>query len=80
MRCNLLKNFRLGSLRSPAPDRLREGRIQNDPREVKGAVLRAFAGKVGAEAFSTEYFRLVRGRVGGPFDSHGRETDLFAGL
>ncbi len=40
----------------------------------------ALADNVGAEAFSTEYFRLVRGRVGGPFDSHGRETDLFAGL
>jgi N-acetyl-1-D-myo-inositol-2-amino-2-deoxy-alpha-D-glucopyranoside deacetylase len=27
-----------------------------------------------------EYYRLVRGETGGPFDGDGRETDLFAGL
>lgn len=32
------------------------------------------------EVFGTEYFRLVRGQVAGPFDAQGRETDLFAGL
>lgn len=40
----------------------------------------ALADNVGSEAFGTEYFRLVRGRAAGPFDEHGRETDLFAGL
>jgi N-acetyl-1-D-myo-inositol-2-amino-2-deoxy-alpha-D-glucopyranoside deacetylase len=40
----------------------------------------ALADNVGAEAFGTEYFRLVRGRLAGPFDDVGRETDLFAGL
>jgi N-acetyl-1-D-myo-inositol-2-amino-2-deoxy-alpha-D-glucopyranoside deacetylase len=40
----------------------------------------ALADNVGAEAFATEYFRLVRGRPAGPFDDAGRETDLFAGI
>lgn len=40
----------------------------------------ALADNVGAEAFGTEYFRLVRGKPAGPFDAAGRETDLFAGL
>ena len=40
----------------------------------------ALADNVGAEAFATEYFRLVRGRPTGPFDEAGRETDLFAGI
>ncbi|MFM1964840.1 MAG: hypothetical protein RL134_565 [Actinomycetota bacterium] len=40
----------------------------------------ALADNVGAEAFGTEYFRLVRGKAAGPFDAAGRETDLFAGL
>jgi N-acetyl-1-D-myo-inositol-2-amino-2-deoxy-alpha-D-glucopyranoside deacetylase len=40
----------------------------------------ALADNVGAEAFGTEYFTLVRGHMAGPFDEHGRETDLFAGL
>jgi glycerol uptake facilitator protein len=35
---------------------------------------------VGAEAFGTEYFRLVHGTPAGPFDESGRETDLFAGI
>lgn len=40
----------------------------------------ALADNVGAEAFGTEYFRLVRGKPAGPFDAAGRETDLLAGL
>lgn len=40
----------------------------------------ALADNVGAEAFGTEYFRLVRGTPAGPFDEAGRETDLFAGI
>lgn len=40
----------------------------------------ALADNVGMQAFGTEYFRLVQGDKGGPFDAQGRETDLFAGL
>jgi N-acetyl-1-D-myo-inositol-2-amino-2-deoxy-alpha-D-glucopyranoside deacetylase len=40
----------------------------------------ALADNVGAEAFGTEYFRLVHGTPAGPFDESGRETDLFAGI
>ena len=40
----------------------------------------ALADNVGAEAFGTEYFRLVRGSAAGPFDDAGRETDLLAGI
>ncbi len=40
----------------------------------------ALADNVGAQAFGTEYFRLVRGTPAPPFDDLGRETDLFAGL
>jgi N-acetyl-1-D-myo-inositol-2-amino-2-deoxy-alpha-D-glucopyranoside deacetylase len=40
----------------------------------------ALADNVGAEAFGTEYFTLVRGTPSGPLDEAGRETDLFAGL
>ena len=40
----------------------------------------ALADNVGAQAFGTEYFRLVRGSLAGPFDDVGRETDLFSGL
>ena len=39
----------------------------------------ALADNVGAQAFATEYYRLVRG-VPGPLDAEGRETDLFAGI
>jgi hypothetical protein len=28
----------------------------------------------------TEYYRLVAGKAGGPFDELGRETDLFNGI
>ena len=40
----------------------------------------ALADNVGAQAFGTEYFRLVRGVPAGPFDGQGRETDLLSGL
>ena len=40
----------------------------------------ALADNVGAQAFATEYFRLVRGERAGPFDADGREVDLFAGV
>lgn len=40
----------------------------------------ALADNVGAQAFATEYFRLVSGVPSGPFDDEGRETDLFAGV
>jgi N-acetyl-1-D-myo-inositol-2-amino-2-deoxy-alpha-D-glucopyranoside deacetylase len=40
----------------------------------------ALADNVGIQAFGTEYFRLVSGALSGPFDSEGRETDLFAGI
>jgi N-acetyl-1-D-myo-inositol-2-amino-2-deoxy-alpha-D-glucopyranoside deacetylase len=41
----------------------------------------ALADNVGAEAFGTEYYRLVKGRRGpaGP-DAAERENDLFAGI
>lgn len=32
------------------------------------------------EVWGLEYFRIAKGQVAGPFDSEGRETDLFAGL
>jgi N-acetyl-1-D-myo-inositol-2-amino-2-deoxy-alpha-D-glucopyranoside deacetylase len=40
----------------------------------------ALSNNIGAPAMATEYFRLVRGAAAGPFDAHGRETDLFAGV
>ena len=40
----------------------------------------ALSNNIGSPAVSTEYFRLVRGQAAGPFDSQGRETDLFAGI
>jgi N-acetyl-1-D-myo-inositol-2-amino-2-deoxy-alpha-D-glucopyranoside deacetylase len=40
----------------------------------------ALSNNVGSPAWSTEYFRLVRGSTRGPRDGEGRETDLFAGL
>ena len=40
----------------------------------------ALSNNLGSPALGTEYFRLVRGTVAGPFDVNGRETDLFAGL
>ena len=40
----------------------------------------ALADNVGAQAFATEYFRLVRGDLGDERDTEGREADLFAGI
>jgi N-acetyl-1-D-myo-inositol-2-amino-2-deoxy-alpha-D-glucopyranoside deacetylase len=40
----------------------------------------ALSNNIGSPAMSTEYFRLVRGEPTGPFDTEGRETDLFAGV
>ncbi|MEK9663938.1 MAG: N-acetyl-1-D-myo-inositol-2-amino-2-deoxy-alpha-D-glucopyranoside deacetylase [Candidatus Nanopelagicales bacterium] len=40
----------------------------------------ALADNVGAQAFATEYFRLVRGDLGHARDAEGREVDLFAGI
>jgi len=40
----------------------------------------ALSNNIGSPAVSTEYFRLVRGQVAGPFDAEGRKTDLFAGV
>jgi N-acetyl-1-D-myo-inositol-2-amino-2-deoxy-alpha-D-glucopyranoside deacetylase len=40
----------------------------------------ALSNNVGSPAWSTEYFRLVRGTASGSFDADGRETDLFAGV
>jgi N-acetyl-1-D-myo-inositol-2-amino-2-deoxy-alpha-D-glucopyranoside deacetylase len=40
----------------------------------------ALSNNIGSPALATEYFRLVRGTPAGPYDTDGRETDLFAGL
>jgi N-acetyl-1-D-myo-inositol-2-amino-2-deoxy-alpha-D-glucopyranoside deacetylase len=40
----------------------------------------ALSNKLGREALSTEYFRLVQGTLAGPRDDQGREIDLFAGI
>ncbi|HYT09148.1 MAG TPA: N-acetyl-1-D-myo-inositol-2-amino-2-deoxy-alpha-D-glucopyranoside deacetylase [Mycobacteriales bacterium] len=40
----------------------------------------ALADRVGQRAFGTEYFQLVRGRLGPTDGPDGREADLFAGL
>jgi len=40
----------------------------------------ALSNNIGSPAMATEYFRLVRGQAAAPFDSDGREVDLFAGL
>ncbi|WP_375476959.1 N-acetyl-1-D-myo-inositol-2-amino-2-deoxy-alpha-D-glucopyranoside deacetylase [uncultured Jatrophihabitans sp.] len=39
----------------------------------------ALSNMLGREAVGVEHFRLIRGRLGGPRDADGRETDLFAG-
>lgn len=39
----------------------------------------ALSNNLGMPLSGTEYFRLVAGRIAGPFDEDGRETDLFAG-
>ena len=40
----------------------------------------ALSNNIGHEAFGYEYYRLVQGKADGPYDSEGRETDLFNGL
>jgi N-acetyl-1-D-myo-inositol-2-amino-2-deoxy-alpha-D-glucopyranoside deacetylase len=40
----------------------------------------ALSNGVGQPLTGLEFYRLVSGRPGGPFDAEGRETDLFAGL
>ncbi|MGB8020705.1 MAG: N-acetyl-1-D-myo-inositol-2-amino-2-deoxy-alpha-D-glucopyranoside deacetylase [Candidatus Nanopelagicales bacterium] len=40
----------------------------------------AASNNLGSPALAFEHYRLVRGRVAGPLDAYGRETDLFAGL
>ena len=40
----------------------------------------ALSNNIGHEAFGYEYYRLVQGKAEGPYDSDGRETDLFNGL
>jgi len=76
------------------PDREVTTRIDGSPRlAAKTAALGAHATQVqvrdgyfaltngiGQPLFGVEYFRLVRGRPAGPFDSSGYETDLFAGI
>lgn len=40
----------------------------------------ALSNNLGSKAMTEEYLRLVRGQAAGPFDEHGRETDVFAGI
>ena len=40
----------------------------------------ALSNNIGLELMSVEYYRLVRGELGGERDDDGRETDLFAGV
>jgi N-acetyl-1-D-myo-inositol-2-amino-2-deoxy-alpha-D-glucopyranoside deacetylase len=40
----------------------------------------ALSNDIGTPISTAEYYRLVVGEVGGPFDSEGREVDLFAGI
>jgi len=40
----------------------------------------ALSNNIGHEAFGYEYYRLVQGQSAGPYDSDGRETDLFNGV
>ena len=40
----------------------------------------ALSDNLGFKVWGREFYRLVRGEKSGPFDSNGRETDLFAGL
>jgi N-acetyl-1-D-myo-inositol-2-amino-2-deoxy-alpha-D-glucopyranoside deacetylase len=40
----------------------------------------ALSNKLGQEALSVEYYRLIQGELGAERDADGRETDLFAGL
>lgn len=40
----------------------------------------ALSNNLGSEVLGDEYYTLVKGEKAGPFDSDGRETDLFSGL
>ena len=40
----------------------------------------ALSNNLGSRALGVEFYRLVRGQVGGELDADGRETDLFAGV
>jgi N-acetyl-1-D-myo-inositol-2-amino-2-deoxy-alpha-D-glucopyranoside deacetylase len=40
----------------------------------------ALSNNLGSRAMGIEFYRLVRGQVGGELDADGRETDLFAGI
>ena len=40
----------------------------------------ALSNNLGQQVWGHEYYSLVQGNKSEPFDSHGRETDLFAGV
>jgi N-acetyl-1-D-myo-inositol-2-amino-2-deoxy-alpha-D-glucopyranoside deacetylase len=40
----------------------------------------ALSNALGQNVWGTEYYTLARGEKSGPYDSNGRETDLFAGI
>ena len=40
----------------------------------------ALSNNLGLQVFGSEYYTLVHGEKAGPFDSKGRETDIFAGV
>jgi N-acetyl-1-D-myo-inositol-2-amino-2-deoxy-alpha-D-glucopyranoside deacetylase len=40
----------------------------------------ALSNNLGQQVWGHEYYSLVQGNKAEPFDSHGRETDLFAGV
>jgi N-acetyl-1-D-myo-inositol-2-amino-2-deoxy-alpha-D-glucopyranoside deacetylase len=61
------------------PAKLAAMRAHHSQISVDGPFF-ALAERVGQQAFGTEYFRLVAGRLGPTDGPDGRETDLFAGL
>jgi N-acetyl-1-D-myo-inositol-2-amino-2-deoxy-alpha-D-glucopyranoside deacetylase len=40
----------------------------------------ALSNNLGQQVWGHEYYSLVQGNKSEPFDSNGRETDLFAGI
>jgi N-acetyl-1-D-myo-inositol-2-amino-2-deoxy-alpha-D-glucopyranoside deacetylase len=40
----------------------------------------ALSNNLGLQVWGHEYYTLVRGEKSGPFDSKGRESDLFSGI
>lgn len=40
----------------------------------------ALSNNLGSQVLGTEYYRLVAGKLAGPFDEFGREVDLFSGI